>query len=474
MIQQRDYKSFLESKRISAPAVGFDVHPSELNPLLKPWQRVIVKWALHRGRAALFEDCGLGKTFQQLEWARQVYRRSLSDGGTGEVLLLCPIAVAEQTTREAARFGISSPVRLIEENSRVITGINICNYEKLHKLDCRRFTGVVLDESSILKNYTGKTKRQLCEQFSSTPYKLACTATPAPNDQMEIGNHSEFLGVMNSNEMLARWFINDSMKSGGYRVSKYAEQDFWQWVCSWAVAISKPSDIGFSDDGYLLPSLNIVEHVIESSPPPGYLFSAGRSISATKVHSEKRAALAGKSAIVADLVRSEPGEPWVIWVDTDYEADAIHRLLPEAVEIRGSQSPEQKRAGLCGFSDGSIRWIITKPEIGGLGMNWQHCRRTTYFASFSFENWYQSIRRLWRFGQQSSVDVHLVMGNNEESIADTLRRKNRDYLQMSGEMSQRMKSGMQGSLFGIRELKRDAAKITTVPSWIQKKEECFT
>lgn len=468
----RDYQSFLTSKRISAPVVGFDVPASELNPFLSPWQRVVVRWALRRGRAAFFEDCGLGKTFQQLEWASHVSRHSLASGGTGETLLLCPVAVAEQTVREAAKFQIATPVRIIEENSEVLPGINICNYEKLHKLDCRRFAGVVLDESSILKNYTGKTKRQLCDEFSHTRFKLACTATPAPNDQMELGNHSEFLGVMNSNEMLARWFINDSMKCGGYRVSKHAESDFWQWVCSWAVAISRPSDIGFSDAGYILPNLNIIEHVIESEATPGFLFNAGKAVSATKVHTEKRAALAGKAKIVAELVRSEPDEPWVIWVDTDYEADAVRKLLPEAVEIRGSQSTEEKRAGLCGFSDGTHRWIVTKASLGGLGMNWQHCRRTTYFAGFSFENWYQSIRRLWRFGQQSPVDVHLVMGDNEESVADTLRRKNQDYLQMAGEMSKRMKAGMQNELGGVRVLRKSETNlIAMVPEWIQTRED---
>lgn len=455
------YERFLKSKRVTTREYGFDVPISDLNPRLKEWQKLSVQWALRRGRAAFFQDCGLGKTFQQLVWAEMVHKRT-----GGPILLLCPVAVAEQTKREHAKFWVDCKAAVVADQSEVIDGINITNYEKLHHFKPEIFTGVVLDESSILKSYAGKTKRQLCEMFRNTDFRLACTATPAPNDHMELGNHADFLGIMPSNEMLARWFINDTMKCGGYRLTGHGQDDFWRWVCSWAVAISKPSDIGFSDEGYDLPGLNVIEHIVESDAPEGFLFSSGRTVSATEVHTEKRAALEAKANVVADLVQAEPDEAWMIWVDTNYEADAVRKLIPDAVEVRGSDSEKVKAERLLGFTEGRFKWLITKPECGGFGMNFQHCRRTTYFPGFSFERWYQSIRRLWRFGQKSEVDVHFIMGDNEESVADSLRSKSEDHMKIVGEMSRRMKDGMREELGGRKILRTDPVRSVPVPEWL--------
>lgn len=458
------YREFLDSKREVPAMTGVEVNPSTLNSRLFPWQRDVVVWALRRGRAALFEDCGLGKTLQQLEWSAALWRLH-----SKPALVLCPVAVAEQTAREAKKFCIDAPVAVVKSGSEVINGINITNYEKLiaeRGFDPSVFNSIVLDESSILKSYAGTIKRFLCDSFARTPHRLACTATPAPNDHMELGNHSQFLGILESSEMLARWFINDTMKTGGYRLRNHGRQDFWNWIASWAAAISKPSDIGHSDEGYELPEMVIHEHVVESQRASDRLFAASETLNVTTALEEKRASIVNKAKVVADLVNGND-EPWAVWVDTNYEADAIRPLIADAVEVRGSDSESNKASRLLEFSEGRARVIITKPEIGGFGMNWQHCCNTTYFAGFSFERWYQSIRRLWRFGQKRPVNVHLVMSEGEHSVASVLRRKQQDFSAMAGEMSAAMREGMMDSLFGRRELKKSSGvKPVVTPNWL--------
>lgn len=411
-------------------------------------------------------NCGLGKTLQQLEWASQVCRHT-----GGDVLLLCPPAVQWQTSTESVKFGIATPAKICESQADVVSGITITNYEKLHKFDTSKFVGVVLDESSILKSYTGKTKQALVSQFSQTPYRLACTATPAPNDRMELGNHAEFLGVMPSNEMLARWFVNSGDKVGAYRLRKHGEADFWRWVASWAVCISSPNDIGFDSSGYILPSLEIREHVIESGVPAGYLFAPSESISATNVHQEKRAALAERASVVASLVNND-SDPWVIWCDTDYEADAIAKLVPDAVEVRGSHAGSLKESRLIDFINGKTRVLITKSEIAGFGLNFQHCHKTTWFAGYSYERWYQAIRRFLRYGQTHTVECHVVRTEREESIMDAVRRKTEQHQEMSREMAGMMQIGMAKEL-GLAKTstlqKYEPARSVAVPGWLQSK-----
>jgi hypothetical protein len=459
------YESFLRSKRIAAPSYGFSVDDSQINQQLFRWQRDIDRWALRKGRAALFEDCGLGKTPQQLEWAARVANHT-----DGMVLLLLPLAVGPQTLREHGKFNIDCECRIVTCQGECRPGINITNYEKLDHFWPDRFAGVVLDESSILKSYTGKTKRKLLSYFAKTPYRLACTATPAPNDLMELGNHAEFLGIMPSNEMLARWFINEGKSVGKYRLRKHARKDFWRWVASWAICVSKPSDLGHSDEGYILPPLEVNEHIIESSPPPGYLFASG-NVSATEVHQEKRSSLEARSDKVAELANDDCDQ-WAVWCDTDYEADALRKRIPDAVEVRGSHSDRIKEERLTGFTTGKYRVIITKPEIGGFGLNWQHCHKTTWFAGYSYEKFYQAIRRMLRFGQKLPVEVHVVLSEVEQSIADVVRRKQAEHDTMKSEMAEAMKEFQLENLYGDTacELSRYRQTVNVeVPEWIQSK-----
>jgi len=467
----RIYADFLTTKHAAAVPTGFTVADGDLNPRLMAFQRRIVPWATRLGRAAIFSECGTGKTLMQLEWGRLVHRHTRKP-----ILLLCPLAVAWQTKAEAEKFQIGSEVKVCREQADVIDGINITNYERLHLFDAEEFGGIVLDESSVLKNYTGKTKQQLCNLFTQTPFRLCCTATPAPNDRMELGNHAEFLGVMPSSEMLSRWFINDTMKAGGYRLRSYAKNDFWRWVASWSVCVTKPSDIGCDDEGYDVPELIVHEHITrDETTAEGFLFNTGNAVSATTVHREKRISLAAKVKVVEGLVLGDKNKaPWTIWCGTDYEADALIKALRGAsggmVEVRGSQKPEQKEAGLRSFSECKSRIIVTKASLGGFGLNWQHCHQTVWFASFSYEEWYQAIRRLWRFGQKNAVHCHCLMSEAEQSIKKAIERKQKEHAEMQEEMRSLMHEAMQ-SLWGgnNRPTKYTNTLRVGTPSWLHSK-----
>jgi hypothetical protein len=372
-------------------------------------------------------------TSMQLEWARHVHRQT-----NKPVILHSPVGVRAQTKREAAKFQIDCPVDVVDSREAVINGINLVNYEKLHNFDTSVFAGVVLDESQILKNFTGATKRMLIERYSSTPYRLACTATPAPNDHMELGNHADFLGVMPSTEMLQRWFINDTMKAGGYRLKHHGEADFWRWVSSWAVCITKPSDIGGDDTGYILPELTIEKHVVSIDYTPGadgQLFDVA-GISATNLHEEKRRTNLARAARVAELVAMYPDRSILIWCDTDYEANELIKAVPGATELRGSHSEKRKEEVLLGFAEGSIRVLITKPDIAGAGLNFQICSVQIWAGiGFSFQKYYQGVRRSWRFGQQNPVTIHIVLSDAEMAIEKSIARKESDHLVMQRSMA---------------------------------------
>lgn len=452
-----NYQDFIAAKQRKPKSFGFEPRP--LNFYLKDFQERVVDWAVKRGRAAIFADCGLGKTLMQLEWASQVCEF------TGErVILHCPVGVRRQTLQEAAKFGIKSNVVMADSMNETGPAISLVNYEKLHKFDTSKFAGVVLDESSILKNFTGKTKRQLIDEWGHAQYKLACTATPAPNDYMELGNHADFLGIMPSNEMLSRWFINDTMKAGGYRLKGHAQDDFWDWISTWAVCLAKPSDIGCSDDDYDLPELIEHVHVVsedEADTAEGYLFN-NFALSATNVHKQKKTTAAIRAAKVAELVKADPG-PWLIWCDTDYEADELSKAIPCAVEVRGSD--RNKEAKLLGFANGDFDVLITKPKIAGLGMNYQHCQNVAFVGlSYSFEAYYQGVRRCWRFGQKFPVHVHLVESDGESALRRATMEKQAKFKQMQIGMSQAVKDMQIGD-----ELKRDSYKPTgkmELPRWM--------
>jgi hypothetical protein len=439
------YDRFLASKVLVTQQVGESVPRDLLLAALKPFQGDIVLRALLKGRFAIFAECGLGKTPMQLEWARQVVRLT-----GGRVLILAPLAVAIQTAGEAAKFGID--VRVVRSQAEVMgPGIYVTNYELLEAFDVGLFVGVVLDESSILKNYVGATKTALVERFAGLRWKLCCTATPAPNDYIELGNHAQFLEVMDPGDMLTRWFTNDPMEARNLRLKRHAEDDFWRWVTTWAVYVEKPSDLGdYSDDGYVLPELSIVEHVVDvdesAAPGSGALFRDGQ-LSATNVHGEMRLTAAARAARAADILRDVAG-PAVVWCHTDYEADALTAAIPGAIEVRGSQSLEKKELGLQSFTRGDVLRLVTKPKIAGLGLNWQHCCTAVFVGlSYSYEALYQAIRRIWRFGQTRKVTVHVIRASTEGAVLASLQEKEARHVEMKAAMRRAVRQVLAGEDF---------------------------
>jgi hypothetical protein len=472
----RDYEEFLASKMVKPAAAGFEVDAGRLPDGLFPWQREIVRWARRLGRAALFEDCGLGKTAQQLAWADAVARH------TGKpVLILTPLAVAPQTVREGEKFGIAAnPCR---SQASVNPGVNVTNYQKLLDRkgaglapcwDVAAFGGVVLDESSILKSYTGRTKRVLTEAFRETPFRLACTATPAPNDHMELGNHSQFLGVMDSDEMLTRWFINDPSHAGVYTLKRHGAADFWRWVASWAVCVSRPSDLGYADDGFELPSLDVrpvVVEVDESKGADGTLFRCDR-LTATTLHKELRATVRERAVAVANLVNGS-AEPWVVWCNTDYEADALKAVIPDAVEVRGSMPDEKKEGRMADFAAGRSRVLVTKPSICGFGLNWQHCCKVAFVGlSYSHEQFYQAVRRTWRFGQKRPVTAYVVYGSGEGEVLAAIRRKEEGHETMKAAMAEATRGRSLASPHQRRALRMAGRDVATGDGWTLHLGDC--
>ena len=423
------YQEFIDSKNITNDYFGFE--PKNISQSLFDFQQDIVGWAVKKGRAAIFADTGLGKTAMQIEWARQVANHT-----NGNVLIVAPLCVANQTVREGVKFGVS--INYCRSQDAVKSGINITNYEMLKHFDVSAFAGVVLDESSILKSYMGKTKRMIIDSCDSVQYRLACTATPSPNDYLELGNHAEFLGVMPSNEMIMRFFINDTMEAGAYMLRPHAADKFWQWCASWSVCLSNPSDMGYDGDKYILPTLNqsFVE-VSTESLEPGADDDMFRTviINATSIHKEGRLTAELRAVEVAKLV-NESEEPWLVWCNTNYEADALKGLIPNAVDLRGSDTVEKKESSLEGFIDGSIRVLITKPSIAGMGLNLQHCRNMAFVGlSYSYEDYYQAIRRCYRFGQKREVNCYVMAADSERSILKIIQEKEKAHHTMKSEMT---------------------------------------
>lgn len=455
------YTEFLKSKEVRIMPSGFTVDESTLNPAAFEWQRHVVSWALQRGKAALFEDCGLGKTLQQLMWAERVSKYVKKP-----VLIVAPLAVAPQTKMEGEKFGIA--VNICESQADVKDGVNITNYEKLDKFNATSFGGVVLDESSILKSYMGKTKRMIIEKFAYTPYKLACTATPAPNDLMELLNHAEFLGVMKSSEALSIWFIADQSESGKYRLKGHAERDFWQWVSSWAVCVGKPSDIGYSDDGYILPPLSEIDEVVGNDNSLIAFADIARSIdtSATGYHKERRRTLESRCTKTAEIVKADCANQYVIWCGMNDEADELGKLLPEAVEIRGSDKAEKKEQAAMNFVNGKIRILISKPSIFGYGLNFQNCHNSIFCGmDYSFESYYQAVRRFYRFGQREPVKIIRVLGDTELNILNTINRKANMKEHMQHSMADAMKQ-FQTRKIGAFQLDL-SEKRYQMPAWLR-------
>ena len=430
------YKEFLRSKEKRIIESGFDVDESDLNPMLFDFQKFCVKRALKKGKYALFESCGLGKTIQQLEWAKQVHNHT-----GGGILILAPLSVSLQTIEEGAKFGID--VRKYDGSD---FPIQISNYEQLDNIDCSKFVGIVLDESSILKSFDGSTKRKIIDCFKNTPYKLACTATPSPNDPMELGNHAEFLDVMSYNEMLAMFFVHDGGDTSKWRLKGHAVEQFYRFVGSWAVMFSTPSDIGFSADGYDLPPLNYIEEqIITPKKDNGKLFN-DNAVNATNFNQELRDTMDLRLNKVAEIVNSNPDEPFIIWIKQNQEGDMLRKLLPEAIEVKGNDSDEWKENKLLGFAKGEFRVLITKTKIASFGMNYQNCNNQIFASlDFSFEGLYQAIRRCYRFGQKKQVNVYLITTDTMANVKQTIDDKQNKFEKMQKTMSDTINENLHNS-----------------------------
>ena len=408
------YDEFLDSKAIACTASGINIDIDDLNPMLFAFQRDIVYWALRKGKAAIFAGCGDGKTAMQLEWAEQVRRHT---GGT--VLIVAPLAVSEQTKREGEKFGIDVHIAASQSDCTA-SAVNITNYEKLDKFTGSAFTAIVLDESSVLKSFSGKIRNQIISMFSATPYKLACTATPAPNDYMELGNHAEFLGVMSRAEMLAMYFVHDGGQTSKWRLKGHASDLFWRWLSSWCVVVDDPKELGYDINGYDLPKLTIHQIVVDGDEP------MVESLTLTERRNARRESLELRCRAAAELV-NQSDEPWLCWCDLNDEANTLHEYIEGSVNVQGSDRPEFKSTSMLDFAIGKIKCLVTKPKIAGYGMNWQNCHNMIFVGiSDSFEAYYQAVRRCWRFGQVHDVDVYIIISAREGGVKENIERKEAD------------------------------------------------
>lgn len=431
------YTEFLQSKRIISLPSGFDIDKSKINPLLFDYQRDIVKWALARGKAALFTATGTGKTFMQAEWAKHVCEYT-----GGNILILAPLAVAQQTVIEAAKIGVK--ITHCRKREDVQPGINITNYEQLHKFENIPFSGIVLDESSILKSFNGKVRKQLTEFSANIPYRLACTATPAPNDLIEIINHAEYLGVMSGKEIIALYFKQDGNTTHAWRLKRHAVRDFYRWLASWAVALRRPSDLGYSNDGFDRPPVNWQQIIVElESAPSDRLFHIEASTMSERLQA-RRDSISERVGRCAELINnSDPELAWVVWCNLNDESKALTQAINGAVEITGSESAESKERKLIEFSNGTIKRLVTKPSIAGYGLNWQHCYNTAYVGlSDSFEDLHQSISRFDRYGQTKQVNAYVITAETEGNVVSNINRKRRQFEEMMDGLVNEM-AGMQ-------------------------------
>jgi DNA modification methylase/superfamily II DNA or RNA helicase len=444
------YDEYIESKAISSPECGFDA--AGISESCFPFQADIIRWATKKGRCAIFADCGLGKTIMQLEWAKQVHAKT-----SGNVLILAPLSVSKQTQREGAKFGVN--VTICENQDDVKPGINITNYEKLHHFTPDEFAGIVLDESSILKSFDGKTRTQIIESFKETPYRLACTATPAPNDYMELGNHAEFLGVMTRTEMLSMFFVHDGGETQKWRLKGHAEAKFWEFVASWAVVLKKPSDLGYSDNGFALPPMEIKQHVIPSAPIEGTLIPM-EAKSLLERGAARRGSLMDRVKVCADLVNASESQH-IVWCDLNSESQALTKTISGAVEITGSDSEAHKENAILDFQAGKVRVIVSKPSICGWGLNLQNCASMAFVGlSDSYEAFYQAVRRCWRFGQLNPVTAHVIISEAEGSVADNIRRKESDAEKMAAEMVQHTRRILMDELTETKREKSEYSRKT--------------
>jgi hypothetical protein len=407
------YADFIQTKLMRHTDCGFEAQASDQ---LYPFQREIVEWSLARGRGAIFADCGLGKTPMQLEWAQQIVDRT-----NGDVLILAPLAVSAQTKREGEKFHV--PVNVCRTAADIVPGVNVANYERLHHLQSHEWAAVVLDESSILKAFDGKTRRLLTNWAQRIPFRMCCTATPSPNDYEELGGHSEFLGVLSRKVMLAEFFVNAGISASNWRLKGHAGQLYWKWVAGWARALRSPADMGYPADGFDLPRLIVETIQVDADAVSDDRLFAVPVATMMERRQARRESISERVGIVADIV-NDSSEAFVVWCDLNDESGALAKLIPDAVEVRGSDDPDAKEAALLAFTNGDARVIVTKPSIAGWGLNWQHCHNVAFAGlSDSYEQYYQAVRRCWRFGQTHPVRVVIVASNREQAVLENVRRK---------------------------------------------------
>jgi superfamily II DNA or RNA helicase len=456
-----EYKNFLKKKEVTSVNAGFSVEKTDLNKSLFPFQRDIVAWALQKGKSSVFTDCGSGKTCIQLEFSYQVCKKT---GGTA--LIVAPLSVAEQTRREGEKFGIEAFV--VRDQKEVRRGaINITNYEILNHFDPNTFICVVLDESSILKCFTSATRNDLIDSFAGTPYKMCCTATPSPNDFTELGNHAEFMGIMSRAEMLATYFIHDGSDTSKWRLKGYGEEKFWEWVATWAICMRTPKDLGYSDEGYVLPKLNIIEHIIPSEAGAFELFPTRAETLSERREARKESQ--GRRVIEAKRLVEESDEQWLVWCDYNSESEELHKAINDSVEVVGADSPEYKAEQALNFVDGKTKCLVSKSSIYGMGLNFQNCHNIIYCGiSDSFESFYQSVRRCWRYGQEHEVNAHIIISEKELNVLENIKRKEAQMDEMQSKMISLMHDVTMSQL-------HHTTRITTeynpkermgIPSWI--------
>lgn len=456
-----DYRRFLRGKAIHVQPSGFNVAREAINPRLYEFQRDIARWGLRKGKCAFFEDCGLGKTGQQLEWAQQVYDNAKH---RGNVLIFAPLAVSRQTHGEGEKFGI--PVNVCRQQSEVQPGVNITNYEMIDRFDPSVFAGVVIDESSILKG-DGPMRKAITEFASKIPYRLACTATPAPNDHMELGNHAEFLGIMSKSEMLATFFVHDGGDTSKWRLKGHAEKAFWRWVASWAVMVRKPSDLGYEDGAFELPPIKYHQHTVAAEWSADYLFPV-EAQSLQERQAARRDSLEPRVKLCADLVNHST-EQWICWCNLNDESAALKAAIPDAVEVSGSDSIDHKENAAMDFAAGRIRVMVSKASIFGFGMNFQRCRNAAFVGlSDSWESVYQATRRIWRFGQDRTCNIHFITGELEGAVVRNIERKERQAAEMAESMLDHMREINTAEIHGtVRESESyRPSKKAEVPSWL--------
>lgn len=439
---KKDYIEFLQKKQIAIENSGFDLMDSEINENLFPFQKYCVKRAVKAGKFAMFEDCGLGKTLQQLEWAYQVQKHI-----NRPVLILAPLGVIGQTILEGVKFGYDvKEIGLTVFDQDLQAGIYITNYDNMDNIDAYLFGGVVLDESSILKNFNGKTRNELITSFKNTKYKLCCTATPSPNDTTELCNHAEFLNVMSRNEMLAMYFVHDGGSTSEWRLKGHAKQAFWDFVSTWAVMLSKPGDIGFSNEGYDLPALKIIEEYIETPKRNNGMLFNDVAVSATSYHNELRETINERMKRVSDIVNSS-SESWIVWIGHDEEGEMLRKMIPEAIEVKGSDNKQKKKDNLLGFGRGEFRVLITKLKIAQFGLNYQNCHNQIFASlDFSFEATYQGIRRSYRFGQKYDVNIYLIVTDTMQNVRKSFEDKQSAFYEMQEAMTIAMNRNIKNEL----------------------------